>query len=690
MKKTTILLTLGLTTSLFAQDLKTTLNEVLSTNPVVQERLKNYNATKEDITTAKAGFYPKLDLSLGFGFENSQKQTYFNKSHKEVSRLKQYGVKKTSLNLSVYQTSLKYTQNLFAGFRTISEIEQQDSKTVSSAYSYVEKVNDISFKMVDAYLQVMRNKELLDTAKANVDINKEIFKKVQKLYDAGLTTFSEVNKVESSLSLSKSNYIVQENTLLDVKYNLQRVVGRYLDVDKMEKPVLNVALPATIEDAAQYAMQNNPSLLVAAYNIKLAQATYKAKKSAFYPKIDIELSQNMNSNLSGIQGHDNRFRAMAYLSYNLFNGFSDSAALQKSVSNIHKEVESKNDLRRQVVEGLNLSWAANKKLGEQIEHLKDYKKFSLKTLTLYAKEYDLGRRSLLDLLSAQSNFIEAKQQIINTEYSMLFAKYRILDAMGTLVTTVIGNTDTLYANVGLVGKTPENLDTLPISYDKDLDLVVDEFDICNNSLKDEMRSLYGCKFVFEDTAKIDRYTGFIFDGSDVNGSEVLSDEGETRLDLLIKQVAQYRFAFLKFDILGNVENDDLTPEQKVEVSKDRALYIKGRLIKAGALEENIVIHANSDKAPIYSDETSEGILKNNRADIIVRKLKKSPEQLALEAEEKRIKEQILKLKKEEEARARAAALAKENAPEAEQEPATDVPQEPNEEEQVNEEDSSQL
>ena len=643
MKRTILLLSVGLSASLFAQDLKTTVNEVLSSNPVVQERLKNYNATKEDIAIAKAGYYPKLDLSLGFGIEDNQRQTKYD----GTTRLRRNGRYVNSSTLSVYQTSLKYTQNLFAGFKTQSNVTQQKQRTISSAYSYIEQVNAISFKMVDTYIKVMQNKELLDIAQSSIDIDQEIFRKVQKLYDAGLTTLSEVNKIDSSLSLAKSNYVVQNNTLLNVTYNMQRVLGRYLDVSEMKKPILNVALPASIEDAAQYAMEHNPSLLVAKYDIKSAQAAYKLSKSPFYPKVDIKLSQNMNNNLSGIQGHYDKFRAMAYLSYNLFNGFADKKALQKSVSKIHQQVQSKNNLRRQVIEGLNLSWAAYQQLGNQLEHLKDYKKFSLKTLTLYAKEYDLGRRSLLDLLVAQNAFIGAKQQLVNTEYSMLFAKYRILDAMGALVITVLGDTDIVYAKVGLVGPEPENTDTLPISYDKDLDLIVDDQDICNNSLKNEMRNLYGCKFIYEDTAKIERYTDFIFDGSDVNGSEVLSQEGEHRLNLLIKQVAPYGFDFLKFDILGNVEDDTLTPEQKLEVSKDRALYVKDRLIKAGALEANIVIHANSDKAPRYSDELSEGKLKNNRADIIVRKLKKSPKQLLKEAEEKRVREQLQKIRKEE-------------------------------------------
>ncbi len=600
--KKILLLALSIVTLLSAQDLEMTVNEVLSTNPIILERLMNYNSTKEDIAIAEAGYYPKLDLSIGAGYENTDGTSGLNRP----------------VDFTVYQNSLKYTQNIFKGFETTYKVAQQKNRTISSAYSYIEKVNDTSFEMVNTYLQVMRNKELLQTAQENVDINREIFKKVQKLYEAGLTTLSEVNKIESTLSLAKSNYVVQENTLMDVTYNMQRVLGRHIDPDIMIKPELNVALPASIEEAAQYAIQNNPSLLISKYNVKLAQSTYKEKKSPFYPKVDIEISQSMNENLSAIEGTDNRFRAMAFLSYNFFNGFADSSALQKSISQVHQEVQSKNTIRRSVIEGLNLSWAANEKLGDQMQHLQEYKKFSLKTLTLYSKEYDLGRRSLLDLLSAQNDFIAAKSQIINTEYSMLFAKYRILDAMGTLVTTVIGNSDIVYSNVGLIGATPKNEDILPISYDKDKDLIVDEEDICGNSLSNEMRSIYGCKFIYEDTKRIERYTGFLFEDE----SALLTEDGLSRLNNLIKQVSPYEFKYLKFDIIGNVDSKEMSKENLLILSENRANTVKTKLIQAGALEANITIHAKADKAPMFSNESSDAIELNNRADIIVKKLKK--------------------------------------------------------------------
>ncbi len=444
-----IILALSLATALFAQDIKTTVSEVLSSNPIVQERLKNYNATKEDITAAKSGYLPKLDLSIGVGKEDGERAP-----------------NSLPFDYSVYQNSLSLTQNVFKGFETQSRVAQQESRTLAAAYNYIEKVNSLSFETLNAYIELMKNQELLAIQKENIEIHAEIFKKVQKLYDAGLTTLSEVNKIESALALANANYVVQENTLLNASHTMQKILGHTPETQNMIKPATDVPFPATVEEATEIATKNNPSLLVSKYNIELARATYEEKKSPFYPSVDLELSQSYNKNLSGVEGKYENLRAMAYLRYNLFNGFADKAGMQKSVSTIHQEMEIRNRLQREVVERLNLSWTSHEKLGEQLKYLNEYKKFSLQTLTLYSKEYDLGRRSLLDLLSAQNDFIGAKAQTITSEYSLLFSKYRILDAMGTLVTTVVQESDTLYSKVGLRGETPPNNDTLPISYDK--------------------------------------------------------------------------------------------------------------------------------------------------------------------------------------------------------------------------------
>ena len=60
-------------------------------------------------------------------------------------------------------------------------------------------------------------------------------------------------------------------------------------------------------------------------------------------------------------------------------------------------------------------------------------------MELYQQEYDLGRRTLLDLLVAQNDYVSARTQVIKAQYDLLFSNYRILDAMGTMVQQVLGS-----------------------------------------------------------------------------------------------------------------------------------------------------------------------------------------------------------------------------------------------------------
>jgi len=591
-------LLLSLTTVVMAQDLKTCIGEVLQTNPVVQERLKNYNATKQNLINAKSGYYPKIDLSLGMGYEKTDRSALGN------------GTSNTQKKFNIYQNTLKLTQNIFNGFATDYQVQEQNFRKISAAYSYVEKANDRAFKMSNTYIELMKNRDLLETAQENVDIDKDILQKVQKLYDSGLTTLSEVNKVQSSLALAESNLIIQENSLLNAEYNLQRVLGHSLELSQLQKPTLHTKMPSSLEEAASFAIMNNPSLLVANYNIKLAKATHHKAKSPFYPKVDLEVSKSLSKNLSGVQGETNAFKAMAVLSYNLFNGFADETSYQATISQLLQELQSKNDLKRQVIEGLSLSWASYIKLSQQLKHLKQYKKFSLKTLRLYTKEYNLGRRSLLDLLSTQNDFIGAKSQIITAEYSLLFAKYRILDAMGILVSTLFDDKNIVYSKVALNGISDTPLDTLEKRMDSDNDLIPDEMDLCDNSLEGEIKNRYGCKETnIKGIKQVERYDGFLFE------KKQLTQASKKRLSSLIKQLKLHKIAHIRFTLLGNAFNDKKSAYDLIHLSQQRALVVKEALMKAGATEKNIVVYANGNFSEPYIDNDQ----KNNRVDIVVKK-----------------------------------------------------------------------
>ena len=77
---------------------------------------------------------------------------------------------------------------------------------------------------------------------------------------------------------------------------------------------------------------------------------------------------------------------------------------------------------------------------------------------------------------------------------------------------------------------------------------------------------------------------------------------------------------MEFDVFGNVDNKELDENSILQLSEQRANIIKNMLINAGAKESSITVHVQSNEAPLYTSESSQGQKLNNRADIAVKKL----------------------------------------------------------------------
>jgi len=476
------------TSILFSNALYENIQEILKTNPAIQERLKNFRATQQDLNIANSEYYPTLDLRLVASYNRAGDDDQ-NILHNDVDK-SQY---------ESYESTLTFTQNIFNGFSTMNQVDYQKSKSLVAAYKYIEKSNEIAFLMSEAYIKVLRTQALLETARQNVQINESIYSKVKELSDSGLTTDSEVKKIHSSLSLAKSKLTVANNSALEAQYNYRRILGRMPNLTKMQKPDFHIVMPSTIDDAAIFAIKHNPSLLVGQYNIKSAEALYRQNYKGYYPKLDFEVSQTYNDSFpsdNGFSTTDDRFKARLILTYNLFRGGSDKAKIQKNISKINQEIDLKKDIKRKVVEDLDVAWTFYEMTINQLKDLKEYSSYAEETMVLYKEEYNLGRRTLLDLLTAQNDVINSREQIIKTEYDKLFAKYRILDAMGILITTIVGSSDDYVSKVNLLSNdkdAKEILDVTKINLDIDDDKIIDDLDLCDASLKNSKVLYSGCK-----------------------------------------------------------------------------------------------------------------------------------------------------------------------------------------------------
>ncbi len=446
--KVILVLLVGMSTvQVSANTLKEVVGHVLDTNPIVNERLRNYNATRAEIDIAEAGYYPTVDVESAVG-------------RKTVGLISSDVVNQS---FNVLQNSLVLRQNIFSGFSTDEKVNYQKMRALSASYSYLEKANEVALQAVNVYTNVQKEKELLENSRQNVERNEKTYKKIKKSYDVGLSTLSDVSKMHSSLSLAKSNMMIQKNRLLNAQSNFERVVGSTTNSEKLKKVDLDVKLPKNRKKAQRYALEYNPAVLAGKYNIQGAKALHRESKSGFYPKVDLELSQRYNDNYNEFTGTDDRAQGLVVVSYNLYNGGADEAKQLNTLSKVNQEVSVVNDLKRQVTERVNLSWDSYKLALDQITFLKQYKSQSQKTLTLYYSEFELGNRSLLDLIFAENDVKRANDELIAAKYNLLLSKYRIMNAMGLIVVSIMGSEKAYYKRVGMKSESKPRKKT--ISYD---------------------------------------------------------------------------------------------------------------------------------------------------------------------------------------------------------------------------------
>jgi len=400
------------------QTLQETIQYTLNNNPDIQAAKSERNAVVEQIGQARAGYLPSVDLSFGYGYENSTNPTLAgrNQSHVELDRR---------------EAGILIKQMLFDGFATQSEIERQTARADSRSYTVFGQSEIIALDATEAYLNILRRNELVKLAEDNLHYHQSTHDQIMLRANRGVGKQVDAEQSSGRLSLAESNYISASGNQQDAQTKFLRTVG--ILPENLAPPIQPEKLiPKSLDDATEQAINNHPVLKSANADINSAFAQYESANSLFYPRVDVELGSTFNNNMDGIQGENNDLSAMVKVRYNLFNGGKDVYRQRETSHLINQSKDIRDNAYRQVVESMRLSWTAYKIISSQLGYLKGHMDSSIKANIAYKKQFNIGQRSLLDLLDSANELFTASASYANAKYDLHFAQYRLLASMGQL------------------------------------------------------------------------------------------------------------------------------------------------------------------------------------------------------------------------------------------------------------------
>ena len=124
---------------------------------------------------------------------------------------------------------------------------------------------------------------------------------------------------------------------------------------------------------------------------------------------------------------------MVRVKYNLFSGGKDVSKDRETAYKVNEAKEIQQRAYRQVVEGVSLAWNAYEMLAPQKQFIREHVVAAKQTQVAYVQQFNLGQRTLLDLLDTENELFEARKDYLQTEYDEIAARYRVLNATGDLL-----------------------------------------------------------------------------------------------------------------------------------------------------------------------------------------------------------------------------------------------------------------
>lgn len=396
-----------------AETLQDAVRYLIETNPEIRTVVYNRLARDQQVTQARAGYFPELGLMAGAGFQEVDKPV--------------------DQTLDPWEFTLSLRQNVFRGWQDMNEIQRQEARVRSQAYVIRSASENTALQTARIYLEVLRKHTFVDLAKENLQVHQRIYDQIRLRSESGVDRRADMNQVESRLALAESNVIVTETNLLDAQTNYLGVVGHLPDGLVMPEPP-EPFMPASLEEAQEEALLGHPTLRQAEEDLVARKAQDDVARSPFMPIVDLELDKTWSEDLEyGLNTEDENLIGMVRVRWNFFKGWKDQARKAETSYLISEAREIRNNTHRQVVESIRLSWMAYQAAMKRMNYLQKRVDSSDATAQAYSRQWDIGKRTLLDVLDAEAERIDARRQFIDAQFDGLIAQYRIMNGMGKMV-----------------------------------------------------------------------------------------------------------------------------------------------------------------------------------------------------------------------------------------------------------------
>ncbi len=412
-----------------AQTIEEAVALAISSNPQILGAQASMRAAGLDVKQARAGYLPSLDVDTRYGRE-----------HTNIKQLSVSG--NNDDDFWRRESGVTVSQLLWDGNATRSEVQRRVALLNSAEHSLEDTQNAIAFRATEAYIDVLRNQELVLLSQENVRSHETTLGNVRAKQTSGVGNRADVEQANARLALMQSIALAREGALLEARARYERVIGEAPgDLAKpqaapsglVKRGAVNaVELSAATDSAQQQAATEHPAILQSGANVEAAVAAMQAARAGYHPRLNLEGAMRRDNNVAGVGGNRNSDSVMVVARWNLFRGGADRALQLAAAERKTAADEQLQDTVRSIAENVAIAYQSRATSESRLAFLGQHVTSSEETLKAYRAQFELNRRTLLDVLNAENELFNARSNYAAGVYDDLVNYYFVDASKGVL------------------------------------------------------------------------------------------------------------------------------------------------------------------------------------------------------------------------------------------------------------------
>jgi outer membrane protein, adhesin transport system len=401
-------------------ELKNAVETAMQTHPEINQAIENKTAIEFEREQAQGMFYPQISVEGSAGARRLENATR-----------RSLGI--ANQELFPMEAGLRFQQVVYDGGSRQSELKYQASRTDGAAFRVEERAQFVALQVSRQYLDYMLQQRIAAASEDNIGFHDKLVNDLKEGVNKGSISVADQQQAQERLQAARSRLIEAKQDLVNIAASFRTLTGLDL-VDGATLPSsLAENIPASLEDSIARSRQANPKVREAQADLDAAYAIVKKSKADGLPTMSLEGNARIGDDIDGFRGQTNDLQGGLVVRWDVFNGGIKRAKVQEM---LRREREARFRLEqasREAEEDIRVSWNAWDAQGKLVKELDLESQISDELLRSYRAQFNVGRRSLLDVLDAQNTRYNVQVRAETARFAQFFAEFKVLAALNGLL-----------------------------------------------------------------------------------------------------------------------------------------------------------------------------------------------------------------------------------------------------------------